>query len=104
MAGGGRAVWELRPAVTRCQPVRKADSVIIRSKQTIAMPLPGVEVVRSTRYTGQWQSRRLRLRSRMGQLYGITYATSVKEKGLHRCNPLIKWRARQDSNPRPLGS
>jgi hypothetical protein len=27
-----------------------------------------------------------------------------KEKGLHRCNPLIVWRARQESNPRPPGS
>jgi len=27
-----------------------------------------------------------------------------KEKGLHSCNPLIKWRARQESNPRPPGS
>ena len=27
-----------------------------------------------------------------------------KEKGLHRCNPLIIWRARQESNPRPPGS
>jgi hypothetical protein len=104
MAGGGRAVRELRPAVTRCQPVPKADSVIIRSKRTIAMPLPGVKVARSARYTGQWQSRRLRSQGRMRQLYGVTYATSVKEKGLHRCNPLNMWRARQDSNPRPLGS
>jgi hypothetical protein len=27
-----------------------------------------------------------------------------KEKGLHRCNPLFIWRARQESNPRPPGS
>ena len=27
-----------------------------------------------------------------------------KMKGLHRCKPLIEWYARQDSNPRPLGS
>ena len=26
------------------------------------------------------------------------------EKSLHRCKPLNEWRARQDSNPRPLGS
>ena len=30
--------------------------------------------------------------------------SAPKEKGLHRCNPLIKWRARQESNPRPPGS
>jgi hypothetical protein len=27
-----------------------------------------------------------------------------KKKGLHHCKPLIVWRARQDSNPRPPGS
>ena len=30
--------------------------------------------------------------------------SATKKKGLHLCKPLNRWRARQDSNPRPLGS
>ena len=36
--------------------------------------------------------------------YGTFTAPPSKEKGLHSRKPLIMWRARQDSNPRPLGS
>ncbi len=33
-----------------------------------------------------------------------TFTAQLEREGLRTCNPLIDWRARQDLNPRPLGS
>jgi len=64
------------------------DPLIIRSKQTIAMPFPGVEVSRSARHSGHRQSVPLRMQFQTRRRVGSSYATSAKEKGVASLQPL----------------
>jgi hypothetical protein len=70
------------PACSQALPAgRKGDPLIIRSKRTIAMPLPWVEVAQSIKHSRQCQSLPPPLQGQTGRRNGIPYAISAKEKG-----------------------